>query len=81
MKILYHEHKCSSLIPLLLLVLIDFVAFEQILDNLAFIDVSTQTELWVFICSLTLTYYYVCKQHSNIRAYWKWFKQLFKGAK
>lgn len=81
MKTLYHKHKCGSLVPLLLLIIVDFIAFEQIIDTFALIDVSTQTELLIFIFSLTMTYYYLCKQHYNIRAYIKWFKHLFKGGK
>lgn len=81
MKTLYHKHKCGSLVPLLLLIIVDFIAFEQIIDTFALIDVSTQTEFLIFIFSLTMTYYYLCKQHYNIRAYWKWLKQLFKGGK
>mgnify|MGYP006986376820 FL=1 len=81
MKILYHKHKCSSLIPLLLLIIIDFIAFEHIVDVFSFVDLSTQNELFVFIFSLTLTYYYLCKHHSNIRAYYKWLKHKIKGEK
>lgn len=78
---MYHKHKCGLLVPLLLLILIDFIAFEHIIDKFTFVDVSTQTELFVFVFSLTLTYYYLYKQHQNIRAYLKWLKQLFKGGK
>ena len=81
MKALYHKHKCGSFVPLLFLILIDFIAFEHIIDSFAFINVSTQTEILVFVLSLALTYYYLCKQHQNIRAYCKWLKQLFKGEK
>lgn len=78
---MYHKHECASLVPLLFLILIDFIAFEHIIDKFTFVDVSTQTELLVFVFSLTLTYYYLCKQHHNIRAYLKWLKQFFKGEK
>lgn len=81
MKSLYHKHKCGSLVPLLLLIVIDIIAFEHITDDFVVVKVSTTTELLVFTVSLTMTYYYLYKQHYNVRAYLKWFKNLFKGGK
>jgi hypothetical protein len=81
MKSLYHKHKCGSLVPLILLICIDVLAFEHITDDFVVFTASTTTELLVFTFSLTMTYYYLYKQHYNVRAYLKWFRNLFKGAK
>lgn len=77
----YRKHKCALLIPLLLLIVIDVIAFEHITDDIAMIAISTTMELWIFIVSLSLTYYYIYKHHQNIRAYYCYLKRLFKGGK
>ena len=77
---LYNKHKCGLIVPLILLIFIDVLAFEHITGDFVLFSVSAKTELLVFTVSLTMTYYYLYKQHYNIRAYLKWFKNLFKGA-
>lgn len=81
MKVPYRKHKCGSLVPLLLLIVINIMAFEQIIGVFTFVNASKREEVLVFVFSLILTHYYLYKQHSNIRAYFKWLKNLFKGKK
>lgn len=84
MPMRYQKHKCDrfcSMSALICLILIDILAFFHITDDVVFFAVSTQTELFIFTVSLTLTYYYIYKQHYNVRAYIKLFTRLFKGVK
>lgn len=68
-KQLYKKHQCSLIAPLVFLLLIDIIAFLQILDDLSLVDISTRTELIIFTFSMSLTYYYLSKQRQNIRKY------------
>lgn len=76
---LYKAHKCGLLIPLLLLIGIDILAFIHITGDLVLYEMTTRTELLIFTISLTLTYYYICKNNLNINIYLKWLTNTIKG--
>ena len=81
MKSLYDKHKCCLLVPLLVLIAVDVLAFVHITDDIVIFAISTKTELLIFTFSLTITYYYLYKSNANIRFYVMWFVNLFKGKK
>ena len=75
---LYKKHKCSLMLPLFLLIIIDIIAFEHIVDDITVVNISTRTELIIFTISMFLTCYYIFKQHQNIREYCRIVKGWFK---
>ena len=75
---LYKKHRCSLMLPLVLLVAIDVMAFEHIIDDIIVVNVSTRIELIIFTISMFLTFYYIFKQHQNIRDYCRIMKITFK---
>lgn len=81
MKSLYDKHKCGLLVPLLLLIAVDVLAFVHITDDIVLFAISIKTELFIFTFSLTMTYYYLYKNNANIRLCVMWFVSLFKGKK
>lgn len=81
MKSLYDKHKCGLLVPLLLLIAVDVLAFVHITDDITLFVISTKTELFIYTFSLTMTYYYLYKNNANIRFYVMGFVSLFKGKK
>lgn len=79
MKKLYEKHKCHLLIPLALLIAIDILAFFHITDDIVYWRISTTNELLIFILSLTMTYYYIYKNVSNIRKYIRIITKFVRG--
>lgn len=81
-KELYKKHKCSLMLPLVFLIIIDLIAFFHIADDIVVVDISTRTELIIFTITMLLTFYYISKQRQNIREYIcvtkKTFKRWFK---
>lgn len=72
------RHKCSVLIPLVFLIIVDVLAFAHITDDIVVLVVSTEVEGYIFVFCLTLTYYYMFKQKENIRYYLRKLKGWFK---
>lgn len=77
---IYKKHKCALLIPLVLLIVVDLVAFFHITNDIVVFVVSTTTELLVFTLTMGLTYYYIFKNWSNIVGYLRWGKNKVRGA-
>lgn len=78
---IYKKHKCSLLLPLLLLIIVDIIAFFQITDDVVIFAISTTSELLIFILTMGLTYYYIFKNWSNIVGYLRWTKSKIRGDK
>lgn len=78
---IYKKYKCSLLLPLLLLIIVDVIAFFQITDDIVIFAFSTTSELLIFILTMGLTYYYIFKNWNNIVGYIRWTKSKIRGDK
>ena len=81
MKKLYQKHKCNVILPLLLLIMVDIIAFLHITEDVVFFVINTKIELFVFTISTAITYYYLSKHKQTIRQICNLIKNLFKGKK
>lgn len=78
---IYKRHKCALLLPLVMLIVVDVIAFLHITDDIAVLAISTTTELLIFLLTTSLTHYYIFKNWCNIVGYLRWSRVKLRGKK